>query len=430
VTIARTCSSTGVLDLGRYFERERHGEFVPNQYNDPFDIVKSTHESDSFGANRDSLGLTSAVGWLHDRTPSHILIESAMQAVYQYDVFISYVHESCGKFAVELCERLQGSKNQNGAPARIFIDRELRPGVDFAIELAQVIRNSRHFLALLTRDYFSQRYCVFEFREAFKVDPDERDLFIVPLLVEDAAKPTIPAHYDHIHYVSRNLNPKGWYEKICQSLDLIDPRNIGLESAEKLEEPTPRHDQPTRTPDGFLVVQGVHFAEVPGVYRSFWISRTPITVEQYRRIAGAQRMPSAPPGNPNWAYPDHPIVLLNWDEANEFCKNLGGRLPSFQDWYFASGPSQISPQTAGPSGFRVLDLDAGTQRTGLSSDKVPNLYGIYDLIGNVWEWCADPGPAPNDRSICGGYSSARAQQISKARRLPAVGFRCFIENRP
>jgi hypothetical protein len=353
---------------------------------------------------------------------------------YNYDAFISYVHDSCEDYAERLYNRLSGAINPLGAAPRIFLDRDMVPGGDFLPTITRALKQSRHFLALITGDYFSSDYCFLEFRMAFEIDPSARNHFIVPLLIEDAAVSTIPTEYRRIQYVSLSRNAKDWYEKICEALELFDPRAAGHDSRHSPENRIQRgpdetaHSGPFRTPEGFLVVRGIHFAEVPGTSKSFWLSRTPVTVDQYRRLQGERRMPPPPPGNPNWAYPDHPIVRVNWDEANEFCRILGGRLPAFSEWLSAWHPYQENAQARSGSMVDLADLTASTQKTGLCSDNVPNQLGIYDLTGSVWEWCNDSGPAPNDRLICGGAATRAASRIGKMLRFPALGFRCLIED--
>jgi serine/threonine-protein kinase len=136
----------------------------------------------------------------------------------------------------------------------------------------------------------------------------------------------------------------------------------------------------------------------------FWMARTETTVGAYQRFATetSRPMPPAPKFDPGWAASDHPIVNVTWHEAEAYCKWAGGALPTEEQWEYAARgghPDWYHPwgnqppvcAEGAPNGARFDDgrtcHDSGTARVGSYSR---NGYGLADLAGNVWEWCADP----------------------------------------
>ena len=144
---------------------------------------------------------------------------------------------------------------------------------------------------------------------------------------------------------------------------------------------------------------------------------------------------------------DHPVVNESWNEADTYCKWAGGRLPSEAEWEYAARAGSTAPLYG--------DLDAiawyGKNSKGSThpaGTKAPNPWGIYDMLGNVWEWCHDwyaedfyskspggdpPGPAGGEYRVLRGAAwdgdvwNVRASSRSKAppdTRAIMVGFRC------
>jgi formylglycine-generating enzyme required for sulfatase activity len=149
----------------------------------------------------------------------------------------------------------------------------------------------------------------------------------------------------------------------------------------------------------------------------FWLARSEVTVGAYKSFARetATRLPEAPAFNEGWQKDDHPIVNVTWDDARAYCAWAGSRLPSeaeweyaarggHPDWFYPWGKESPSCAPGAPNGARFDDgaacRKAGTERVGAYG---PNGFGLYDIAGNAWEWCADEwnanySDAPSDGS--------------------------------
>jgi len=90
---------------------------------------------------------------------------------------------------------------------------------------------------------------------------------------------------------------------------------------------------------------------------------------------------------------DHPVVEVTWNGAQAFCQWAGGSLPTEAEWEYAARGGQKARPTA-YSGSNHVDSVAWYDRNANGSthpvgSKQPNELGIYDMSGNVWEWCFD-----------------------------------------
>jgi len=126
------------------------------------------------------------------------------------------------------------------------------------------------------------------------------------------------------------------------------------------------------------------------ITKGFWIGQSEATVAAYQRYASvtSRQMPFAPIFNPGWQDHGMPIINISWEEANAFCTWSGGRLPSEAEWEYAARGGNLHARYGqldeiawygGNSGSRAHDV----------AQKRPNNYGLYDTLGNVWEWVND-----------------------------------------
>jgi formylglycine-generating enzyme required for sulfatase activity len=151
--------------------------------------------------------------------------------------------------------------------------------------------------------------------------------------------------------------------------------------------------------------------------KGFWLARHEVTVGAYKSFARetATRLPEAPAFNEGWQKDDHPVVNVSWDDARAYCAWAGSRLPSEAEWEYAARgghpdwfrPWGNEPPVCAPGAANGARFDdggtcrkAGTERVGVYG---PNGFGLYDIAGNAWEWCADEwnanySDAPSDGS--------------------------------
>jgi formylglycine-generating enzyme required for sulfatase activity len=196
--------------------------------------------------------------------------------------------------------------------------------------------------------------------------------------------------------------------------------------------------------------------------RGFWLGKTEVTQGAYESVMGNN--PSA------YQRANLPVNQVTWAEAQAYCGKIGGRLPTEAEWEYAA--------RAGSTASRYGELDAiawyrdntGKGQPNLAGvaendwdiywgrinengnrpqqvgTKAPNGFGLYDMLGNVWEWVVDvPGPyaagavrdpqhtgSGTSRILRGGSWGNSASDARASRRMTrqsgkggySIGFRC------
>jgi formylglycine-generating enzyme required for sulfatase activity len=147
-----------------------------------------------------------------------------------------------------------------------------------------------------------------------------------------------------------------------------------------------------------------HLVKVP----QFLMARTPITQAQWRVVAGYDQVKlDLDPDPSGFKGDDRPVEQVSWEEAQEFCRRLsaktskGYRLPSEAEWEYACRAGMttafhfgetITPELVNYRGSAVYNgSPKGEYReapTEVGSFPA-NDWGLYDMHGNVWEWCED-----------------------------------------
>ena len=90
-----------------------------------------------------------------------------------------------------------------------------------------------------------------------------------------------------------------------------------------------------------------------------------------------------------------PVVHVSWFAAQDFCAARGGRLPTVNEWEYTAAASETKRDASRDPVFVELLLtwyskpSSGTDRLPEIGRAKPNIWGVYDLHGVVWEWTAD-----------------------------------------
>jgi formylglycine-generating enzyme required for sulfatase activity len=169
------------------------------------------------------------------------------------------------------------------------------------------------------------------------------------------------------------------------------------------------------------------------ITRPFYLSVTEVTQEQYRQVLGEN--PSSKKGA------DNPVERVSWIDAVEFCARLSEkegveyRLPTEAEWEYACRGGTTTKYSFGDDrsqlrNFAWYEVNAERRHHPVGQKK-PNPWGLYDMHGNVREWCQDwYGDYPSGSTTDPTGAASGSLRVSRGGGWRSVAAICRSASRP
>jgi hypothetical protein len=378
-------------------------------------------------------------------------------------IFISYRRDESTVYAGWIYDRLAREFGKE----QVFLDHTIEPGDDFAHVLIERVKSCDVLLAVIGKSWLSlmdragrlrlhnpEDYVAIEIGEALR-----RGVRVIPLLVGGSRMP-LPSELPETllplarrqAYVLPDTRFGDEVEKLFPVLRSSARAAVHEKPVTALPKAlTPVSVSPLDVRPGARIVNpndGLSYIWIaPGIFRmgcsrgdtecyqtespshiveitsGFWMGETPVTQEAYERVIGWN--PSAFKG------PTLPVHSVSLQQAKKYCTSVGARLPTEEEWEYAA--------RAGSEASRYDDLDSiawydrnSHGRPHSVRTKQANAWGLYDMLGNIWEWVDAVGlarggsygnPARNirvsDRNKC-----EELDLMLDVDRRDRIGFRC------
>jgi sulfatase modifying factor 1 len=311
-------------------------------------------------------------------------------------VFISYAREDKAT-----AQRLYDDLKKNGADPWLDVEA-LLPGQNWKLEIGTAIRNCDYFLALLSLHSVSKRgYVQKELKTALDIlgECPKSRIFIIPVRLDDCQP--IDEELKELHW----LDLFSSYDRgLAKILQVLKP---GKKSETGLIEPAPllgTKNKLVRIPGGTFLMGDEEEGQFQAAVKDFWMDMYPVTQALYRQVMG--KNPSRFEGD------GRPVERVSWFDAVKFCNQLsekmglepvykivgeqvawqkeknGFRLPTEAEWEYACRAGTIDYYSSPIDGIAWYYENSGRSTQGVGQKK-PNDFGLYDMLGNVWEWVWD-----------------------------------------
>ena len=184
---------------------------------------------------------------------------------------------------------------------------------------------------------------------------------------------------------------------------------------------------------------------------AFFMDAFEVTVGLFKKFLKSSGYKPAEPIDWNKVYKysptdKHPMIYVTWHDATAYAKWVGKRLPTEKEWEYAARGGLIKKEYVWGDDEAVARDYANYDGTGgkdkreycapVGSFKL-NGYGLYDMAGNVWEWCQDWYDSNKTRRVLrGGSWNDPSSNLRAANRFgyfpsntyPYLGFRCVVSD--